>query len=143
MNKIENNEQINVKDVLLRILARKWFILKCTGIAFVAACIFVFPIPRYYNSTVELAPELGNINPNGGGLADIASSMGFNINGTMLGDAISPGLYPELLKSNNFIIHLTNCRVKTSDGLINTTYYDYLAKHQKRNPLGIPLNALK
>lgn len=142
MNTVDNNEQINVTEVFRRILRKKWFILKSLIIAFVLACIIIVPVPRYYTSSVELAPELGNLNAKGGDIADIASSMGFNLNATMLSDAISPELYPKLLQSNNFVVSLINCPVKTADGGIKTTYYRYLEKHQKQNPLTVPFGAI-
>ena len=79
----------------------------------------------------------------GGGLSDIASSMGFNINGSTMSDAITPEFYPKLMKSNNYIVRLIDCPVKTADGAVNTNYYTYLQKYQKSSPLDIPIAAVK
>lgn len=138
----ETNEQINISEIIKRVIQKKWTYALILSITFAVACGLILPVPRYYKSGVSLAPELGNINE-GGGLADIAASMGFNLNNTMLSDAISPELYPELLKSNRFISQLIEIRVKSIDGATNTTYYNYLDKHQKQNPLMIPLYVLK
>lgn len=138
----ETNEQINISEIIKRVIQKKWTYALILSSTFAVACALILPVPRYYKSGVSLAPELGNINE-GGGLSDIAASMGFNLNNTMLSDAISPELYPELLKSNRFISQLIDIRVKSLDGTINTTYYNYLDKHQKPNPLMIPLYFLK
>ena len=137
------SEQISIKEVFLRVKSRKWTVAKVITITFIIACGIIIPAPRYYKSSIELAPELGNINTTKSSLSDIASSMGFNMNGSLLSDAISPELYPELLRSNNFIINLVNCKVNTSDGTINTTYYDYLLKYQKDNPITLPFAIVK
>lgn len=43
----------------------------------------------------------------------------------------SPELYPDLIESNDFLTSLFDVKVKSLDGTINTTYYDYLATKQK------------
>lgn len=128
------SQEINLKALLERTLIKKWRLLAIAVIAVVVASVIIFPVPRYYTCSVELAPELGIPNGSGGSLADIASSMGININNGLVIDAISPELYPELMKSNNFVVTLIDSRVKSIDGKIDTTYYHYLLKHQKYSP---------
>lgn len=137
------SQEIDLKAVLRRIMEKKWRILIVAVIAFAASCIMIFPVPRYYTCSVELAPELGLQSASGGSLADIASSMGINLNSGMMIDAISPELYPDLLKSNNFVVNLIGCRVVSKDGKTNTTYYDYLLKHQKYSPWAKAMFAVK
>lgn len=47
-------------------------------------------------------------------------------------------LYPDLMNSNEFIVGLMDIQVKTDDSSINTDYYTYLTKHQKKNWLTQP-----
>lgn len=47
------------------------------------------------------------------------------------GDALFPELYPDLIESNDFITSLFDVKVKSKDGKINTTYYNYLSTMQK------------
>lgn len=129
-----NSQEINLKALFERTLKKKWRLLIIAVIAIVASSIIILPVPRYYTCSVELAPELGIPNGSGGSLADIASSMGININSGLVLDAISPELYPVLMKSNNFVVTLIDSRVKSADGIIDTTYYNYLLKHQKYSP---------
>lgn len=130
------DKQINILEVLHRIRQKKMTLLVSLAVTFIIACIIILPVPRYYNSSVELAPELGLPNGSGSGLGAVASSLGFNMGQGNLTDAIGPEIYPELLKSNNFMMQLINVKIKSQDGSITTTYYDYLLKHQKRNPIG-------
>ena len=45
--------------------------------------------------------------------------------------------------SNSFIVSLFSIKVKTDDGSINTDYYTYLTKHQKKNWLTQPFKDAK
>lgn len=138
----DKSQEIDLKAVVKRTMQKKWRIMIIFAIAFAVSCIMIFPVPRYYTASVELAPELDLQTGWGGGIADIASSMGLNLNDGLTLDAISPELYPELLKSNNFVINLIDCKVKSSDGKINTTYYDYLAQYQKYSPWAKAIGAV-
>ena len=73
-----------------------------------------------------MAPEISSFSSSS--LGDIASSFGFDLGGSSSnGDAIFPELYPELIASNDFMVGMFDVKVKSKDGSINTTYYDYLA----------------
>ena len=128
------SQDINLKALFERILEKKWKLLTIAVIAVVVSSLIILPVPRYYTCSVELAPELGIPNASGGELASIASSMGINLNSGLTLDAISPELYPELMKSNNFVVTLIDSPVKSIDGKIDTNYYTYLLKHQKHSP---------
>lgn len=142
-NQIDQSEQINVSAIMHRTWKKKWAILAILIITFALSCCYIFPVPRYYKSSIDLAPEFGDMGNPGGSLSDIASSMGINVGNSMLSDAITPEFYPQLMKSNNFIIHLIDCPIKTSDGKVSTTYFTYLEKYQKKNPLSKPFVAIK
>lgn len=137
------NEQIDLKAVIHRLIEKKVKMLLALFISAVVAIVIIFPVPRYYNSSVSLAPELGNLPNTGGSLASLASSMGFSMGQSMLSDAISPELYPKLMKSNNFVVNLINIPVRSADGKINTTYYNYLLKDQKQSPWAMIAGAIK
>ena len=111
---------------------------------FVLSCIWIFPQPRYYTSSVTLAPEINGEDV--GGLSSIASSFGFNIGGMTGQDAIYPELYPELFGSPEFIVSLYGIQIKTmgkeDEESIQTNYYTYIRKHQKKNWLTLPFNWL-
>ena len=118
---------------------KKFFIM--WPIVAALSILWIIPQPRYYNCSVSLAPE-ANGEDLGGGLASMASSFGINIGGNG-SDAIYPLLYPDLLGSNKFIVSLFDIKVKTDDGTVNTDYYTYLTKHQKKNWLTQPFKKAK
>ena len=118
---------------------KKFFIM--WPIVAVLSILWIIPQPRYYKCSVSLAPE-ANGDDMGGGLASMASSFGINLGGNG-SDAIYPLLYPDLLGSNKFIVSLFDIRVKTDDGTVDTDYYTYLTKHQKKNWLTQPFKKAK
>ena len=101
-------------------------------IAFVVAVVIAKSIPTYYQCEVLLAPESGG----GGGtsqLASLASSFGVSLGGggNAGGDAITPSLYPDLMKSTDFKTSLFPIKVHGKKDKTTMTYYDYLKNEWK------------
>lgn len=92
--------------------------------------IIAFSIPKTYKTGVMLAPEASGTNL-GSGLSSMASLVGLNKNILGGDDAIFPEIYPDLMQSTDFVVSLFPIKVKSSDGKINTTYYNYMEKEQK------------
>lgn len=105
------------------------------GIAFVVATIIGFSIPKTYNCKILLAPETGGGSSSLGGLASLASSFGVSIGSSSQGgDAITPNVYPDLMKSVDFKTSLFPIKVKQKGKDKKAmSYYDYL-KYEWRVP---------
>ena len=129
MSKKKSN--INLGEIIRKIMARKKLMIRNLVIAALVFGGLIMCVPRTYTCEVTMAPEFGNTSPTGS-LASIASSFGFNIGNEVQSDAISPSLYPDLMESKQFVVNLFPIRVKSQDGLIDTDYYTYLTKHQKK-----------
>ena len=126
----ENIKQIDFNKIIKQIRPYKKEYIVTLPIVFVLSFLLIICVPRYYNSTVKLAPELSSLNSNS--LSDLASSFGFDIGGSAKnGDAIFPELYPDVISSNDFIVNLFNIKVVTKEGNLKTTYFNYLSKYQK------------
>ena len=125
---------IDFGAVLQAIKKYKKLYYKALGIAFVVALIIGFSLPKTYNCQILLAPETGGGSSNLGGLASLASSFGVNIGGgSQGGDAITPTIYPDLMKSVDFKTSLFPIKVKRKKDKKTMTYYDYL-KYEWRVP---------
>ena len=122
----DNKDKIFDLTIIIPILLKRWkkFILCIIGAIFFSL-IFVFTIPRYYACQIMLAPESGS-----GGMNSILSSFGFG-EPQSTNDAISPNLYPDLMKSKDFVVSMFPVKITTMDGKLTTTYYDYLLHHGK------------
>lgn len=138
---MDNKDVIDLGKIFKTLLAKKKVFFYVWPIVFVLSCIWVFPKPRYYNCSVSLAPEATGEDV-AGGLSSIASNFGINLSGGG-SDAIYPILYPDLMGSNEFVVGLLGIKVKTEDGTVNTDYYTYLTKHQKKNWLTQPFTKFK
>ena len=135
-------EQKDVKIIDLRkvwqaIKLKRKLYYKVLPIVFILSCVWIFPQPRYYATSVSLAPEANNAGA-GGGLSSIASMVGVNLGGMENNDAIYPVLYPELFESPAFTVSLLDIQVKTADGELSTDYYTYLKDYQQVNWLTKP-----
>ncbi|WP_333616450.1 chain-length determining protein [Bacteroides pyogenes] len=103
---------------------------------FVAATLstlLILPIPRYYTSIISLAPEMDE-GHNNSKISSIASAIGADFVNGLTPNALQPSIYPDLIKSNQFIVSLLGIRIKTKDGKVNTSYYDYQLRYQKKSP---------
>ncbi len=102
-------------------------------IAFVVAIVIAKSIPPYYKCEVLLAPESGGGGSSMGQLASLASSFGVSLGGggNAGGDAITPSLYPDLMKSTDFKTSLFPIKVHGKNDKTSMTYYDYLKNEWK------------
>lgn len=135
-----NDFWTDLSTLLSKMWALRVFYLKVWVIVFVLSCVWVLAIPRTYRCEVELAPE--DTDNNMGSISSIASSFGLNV-GSNSSDAIYPRLYPDLMKSNEFIVDIMGINVKTLDGSIDTDYYTYLSQHLKKNWITQPFISMK
>ncbi len=102
-------------------------------IAFVVAMVIARSIPPYYKCEVMLAPEAGGGGSSMGQLASLASSFGVSLGGggNAGGDAITPSLYPDMMKSTDFKTSLFPIKVHGKNDKTSITYYDYLKNEWK------------
>jgi len=121
---------IDLREVTKKLWNKKILFLKVWVITFVLACVWIFPQPRIYETSLMLAPET-NGEANGGSIGNLASSFGINIGNMANNDAIYPLLYPDVVSSNDFIVGLLDIPVETIDGEVKTDFLTYLLTHQE------------
>lgn len=136
-------EVIDLRGIIKKLWNSKMLFVKTCSIGFVLSCLYIICIPRTYSTDLKLAPELANPMGGAGTLGSIAASLGFDFSEMQTSDAITPLLYPDLMQDNAFVTGLFNIPVKSEDGEIQTTYYDYLVKYQKRAWWKVPIAWVK
>lgn len=136
----QKKDVIDLTEVWKLLKTKKKVFFIVLPIVFVLSCLYIFPQPRYYRCSVKLAPEATSENV-AGGLSSLASQFGVNLGGATQ-DAIYPLLYPDVVSSNEFTIGLLGINVKSVDGLVNTDYYNYMSKLQKKNPITAPVKKM-
>ena len=140
--KINNSDVIDLRLVFKKLWNNRRLFYKVLSITFVLSCIYILGVPRTYDTKAMLAPEMDN-SLSGGTLGSIAASFGFDLSEMQTSDAITPLLYPDLMEDNGFVTSFFNIKVKSIDGEINTTYYDYLKTKQEETIWFIPFIWLK
>lgn len=132
-----SKEVVDIRVLWQKLKNRRRLFFKTWIVVFFLSAAYILGVPRYYTSDAILAPEMGGSTT--GGIGSIASAFGFDLGSMETTDAIYPTLYPELMDDNGFVTGLFNIRVVSQDSDINTTYYDYLNKHQKNTIWTYPI----
>ena len=107
-------EVINIRQILKVLWKGRKTYYKTLPAVFLISCIYIVFVPRYYTCSVMLAPETEAPNTSGM-LGSLASSFGFDIGSLANQDAISPTLYPDLMKSNDFVSRTSHYRRRRAD----------------------------
>lgn len=135
MEQNENKTQvIDLKKIVKRVMEHKLSFALTLIISFTISCLYIITIPRYYSTDTQLAPEIES-SMETSTLGSLASSFGFDMSKMNSQDAITPLLYPELMKDNKFVYSFFPIKVKSQDGKIETNYFEYLSKYQKMSTL--------
>ena len=121
---------INGLVIIKMLLADKRKICIYAGVAGVIGVLLAFGTPKIYKSTVILAPEESG-NGFSGSISSLASMVGMNMKIGQTGDALYPEIYPDLMKSNKFLVDLFSVKVTSQKDHEKWTYFEYLQKHQK------------
>ena len=122
---------INILSFVRTLIAdwRQLCIYSC--VAGIVGVLLALGTPKTYKSTVVLAPEeMGN--GFAGSISSVASLVGMNLKMTgQSSDAIYPEIYPEVMKSSEFIVDLFPVKVTTKKTKEQFVYQDYIENHQR------------
>ena len=125
-------QEIDLMELAMKLWAERKMILKWCGWAALVGLVVAFSIPKEYESTVTLAPESNKGRSISGGMAALAGMAGINLGGSSSADALSPELYPDIVKSVPFSVEMFDVKVTDKEGELNTTLYEYLKEEQKQ-----------
>lgn len=130
-NNIKEHE-IDLAVLTKRLWNSKIFFIKSCSCAALIGLVIGFSIPKEYSASVTLAPEIPKGKSVSGGMAALAGIAGINLSSSSSSDALSPDLYPDIVKSVPFSIEMLDVKIKDKDGKLNTTLYNYLRDNQKQ-----------
>lgn len=129
-------KEADLLQLVSKVLSKWKFIFKVTICFMFLGLVMALTMIKEYTSEIMVAPESSSSSMMGGGLGSLASMVGFDL-GSMGGDdAIYPLLYPDIIQSLPFLSSLFDVNVKSQDGEIDTTYFYYVDKLQKKNWVG-------
>jgi uncharacterized protein involved in exopolysaccharide biosynthesis len=132
MEEQKKHREIDVWDLIRRVLAEWRLLLKFIVVSAIIGVVLALCQPRMYTSEVVLAPEMssGGLGMTGN-LSDLASSFGIDIGKKSSMDAIYPELYPDVFASTDFILDLFNVPVRLKEDSTVRTYLNHLLEDVK------------
>lgn len=133
MTEGKNTKEVDVLAIVVKIFKEKKSLLLFTGTAAIVGVIVALSTPKYYTSTVILAPEVSAGASISGSLSDLASNFGLDLGKKTSIDAIYPELYPEVFTSTDFLLGMFDVPVRLMDDDRPRSYIDHL-KHDVKIP---------
>ena len=112
-NQNDDEVEIDLMDLLRKVIGIRKKIYKAAGIGLVIGVIVAISIPKQYTVEVTLSPEMGNNKE--GGLSGLAAS--FLGSGVSMGegtDALNASLSADIVSSTPFLLELSNIKVPVS-----------------------------
>ena len=110
-----NDEEIEIDlmDILRKIIGIRKIIYKAAGIGLLIGVIVAISIPEKYTVGVTLSPEMGNTK--GGGLSGLAASfLGSGVSMNEGTDALNASLSADIASSTPFLLELSKMKVPVS-----------------------------
>ncbi|WP_455962992.1 Wzz/FepE/Etk N-terminal domain-containing protein [Bacteroides bouchesdurhonensis] len=105
--------EIDLLDILHRIIAIRKILYKVAIIGFVIGIIVALSIPKKYTVNVTLSPEIGN-SKGGNSLAGLAASfLGSNVTSESV-DALNVSLSSDIISSTPFLLELFDINIPVS-----------------------------
>lgn len=118
----EEEKEIDLLELAYKLWANRKLLLIWAMWGVIAGLIIAFSIPKEFNSTVKLAPEVktGGRATLSGGLGALASMAGISAAGNSGSDAMYPQLYPDIVGSVPFLTSLFDVPVTDKEGNVYT-----------------------
>ena len=91
----EEYDEIDIMELLRKLLKEWKLVLKWCGIAAVAGLVIGFSIPKEYTVSSKMAPE--TVAKSSSSLGSLASLAGINLGTMSTSDAVYPDLYPDII----------------------------------------------
>ena len=118
-NHVDEEIEIDLMDILRRIVGIRKAIYKAAGIGLLIGIVVAISIPKQYTVTVTLSPEMGSAKE--GGLSGLAAS--FLGNGVTMGDAtdaLNASLSADIVSSTPFLMELSAMKIPVTRNEVMT-----------------------
>lgn len=131
---IEENKQQEISEIDLvtlfhKLIRKRKSLYKAIGAGIIAGAIIGFSLPKTYQVDVSLSPESGVSATSG--LSGIASMFGLRNASAGFGeDALTFNMFPEIVKTNPFVLEMLQIPIQTQKGDC-VILYDYLDTEKK------------
>lgn len=128
----EEYDEIDIMELVRKLLKDWKKLLRWCCYGAVAGLVVAFSLPETFSTTTKMAPEVAS-KPGGGNLGSLASLAGINLGSMGTSDAVSPDLYPEVVRSTPFMVELFSVPVsfKYKKQDMTTDLYDYMKNYTR------------
>lgn len=134
-------QEIDLLEWACYLWKKRRLLLKLATLGGLVGLVIALSMPKEYATTVRLVPETEDVSKKANSLGGLAAMAGINLNTTTSTDAISPDLYPDVVKSIPFLLELFPVKVAALDRGDSLTLYTYLHDHQRQAWWNYPLQA--
>jgi uncharacterized protein involved in exopolysaccharide biosynthesis len=129
---LETKPTETLGDVIALIFAAKGFILRICVLFVAIGVVFALSYPKSYKSSLTLLPESSRQGSSLAGiLSPISSLAGVNLNEFDDQDGIRTDIYPYIIDSYPFLIHLMNQEFEFESLGESLSLFDYFDRHGK------------
>ncbi len=109
-------KEIDLLELAMKLWQKRAKLIKWCAVGVVFGLVIAFSIPREYDTSVKLAPEIQGGQKMSSGLVSITSMIGINANAQAGIDAVNPQLYPDVVSSVPFLVSLFDVTVEDKEG---------------------------
>lgn len=134
-------QEIDLFEWACYLWKKRRLLLKSATLGGLVGWVIAFSMPKEYATTVRLVPETEDVSKKANNLGGLAAMAGINLSTATGADAISPDLYPDVVKSIPFLLELFPVEVSAPDRGDSLTLYTYLHDHQRQAWWNYPLQA--
>jgi LPS O-antigen subunit length determinant protein (WzzB/FepE family) len=135
----ENKQsEISIKHIFNVLMSSKKRIALITILLAGIGVVYSLTLPVQFSSGAKVLPEI--VQSGGsklfGGFSSIAGLAGLDIDNLGNSDAVRPNLYPDIVQSTPFVIHILNLPVTTKDGEKYESLGHFLTNGSKKTVVG-------
>lgn len=141
---IETGNDIELKELLNKIIKEKKTIYISLIISLFIAVLIVILTPKLYKTQISLLAESNSRSSAGllgqlGGMSgfDVGGLMGLDLSGGGRADALTPDLYPNIVKSTTFLIEVLNEKIIEPKSNTEILVASYLSDYTKPSISGL------
>ena len=121
-------KEIDLIELFYKLKKDKKLIIRIFLIAFLLGLIVSYSLPKKYTVSVTLSPESGFTTNN---MSGMASMLGISGMGSTNQDALTPTMFPDIIKSTPFILEMYNIEVKPQNSENNIPLFQYVTQQKK------------
>ena len=133
--KTDKADEIDLMEVFRKIWANRFLIYKSIVVFFLLGLIIVFFSPKEYKAEVILVVESSSSTSGMSGLLEQFGGMAGlgNLGSGLSEDAITPELYPDIIKSTPFLLDIMNTKLTDSKHDSTLLVSEFLDRHTRPN----------